>query len=63
MLSRLTPRWSARVSDKVPSSHLGARGAQLDSKDSPTLSRMAGSSAGSLRDADSPGGITLRCAC
>jgi len=27
---RLTPRWSARVGDKVPSSYVGARGAQLN---------------------------------
>jgi len=28
--SRLTPRWSGRVNDKVPSSNVGARAAQLN---------------------------------
>ena len=27
---RLTPRWSGRVDDKVPSSNVGARAAQLN---------------------------------
>jgi hypothetical protein len=29
-LGRLTPRWSGRVKDKVPSSYTGARAAQLN---------------------------------
>jgi hypothetical protein len=30
LLSRLTLRWSGRVNDKVPSSNVGVRAAQLD---------------------------------
>jgi hypothetical protein len=30
MKCRLTPRWSGRVGDKVPSSYVGVRAAQLN---------------------------------
>ena len=37
-MSRLTLRWSGRVIDKVPSSHVGARAAQLNYKGFPDKS-------------------------